>query len=220
MNAITSLQYPSQEFSLYGDSADSQAEYGWTSSVWRPGAALLFVLAVGTGGQCNSQFIQRRQTLGYPMMNIVVSERVPVRALRTAAADLKQVRSIFQASISDLAALFGVTRQTIYDWLGGEQQPRPAHLARMGDLLDAASAIESAGYTVSRRALNQTLADGHSLFDKVRTGESLKGATEELIALFHREDTQRQTLARHLANRPRGPADWGDAGIPHVREDL
>ena len=220
MNAVTSLPYPSQEFSLYDESAGFQAEYGWASSVWRSGVALQFVFAVGTGGQCNWQFIQRRQTLGYPVANVEVRERVHAYPMRTAAADLKQVRTLFGASVSDLAALFGVTRQTIYDWLGGEQQPREGHQARMTALLDVAGTLEAAGFRVSRRALRQPLSDGRTLCDRVRAGESLEGATAELITLFQQELRQRETLARQLANRSRAPVDLTDSGVPHLREEL
>ena len=157
MNAVTSLPYPIKGSSLYGDGVSFPAGWDEASSVWRSGAALLFVLAVGTGGQCNWQFIQRRQTLGYPVANVEVRERVHAYPIRTAAAGLKQARVLFGVSVSDLAALFGVTRQTIYDWLGGEQQPREGHQARMAALLGAAGRLEAAGFRASRRALKQPL---------------------------------------------------------------
>jgi DNA-binding transcriptional regulator YiaG len=220
MNAVTSLQYPTEEYSPYGNGADFPAEGREAGSVWRSGAALLLVLAVGTGGQCNWQFIQRRQTLGYPVANVEVHERVHAHPIRTAAADLKQARALFGASVSDLAALFGVTRQTIYDWLGGEQQPRQGHQARMTALLDAAGTLEAAGFRVSRRALKQPLSDGRTLFDRVRAGESLEGATAELVTVFRRELGQREALAHRLANRPGTPLDLTDLGVPHLCEEL
>lgn len=220
MNAVTSLPYPIKELSPYGDGVSFPAGWGEASSVWRSGAALLFVLAVGTGGQCNWQFIQRRQTLGYPVANVEVHERVHVYPIRTAAADLKQVRVLFGASVSDLAVLFGVTRQTIYDWLGGEQQPREGHQARMAALLGAAGKLEGAGFHASRRALKQPLSDGRTLFESVRASEPLEDATAELITLFQQELRQREALARRLADRPCAPPDLTDAAVPHLREEL
>ena len=190
------------------------------SPSWRVyGLAALLVLAVGTGGQCDSRYIQGRQTLGYPVPAVEVREEA-VSLPRSAAADLKQIRAAFQVSISDLAALFGVTRQTIYDWLSGGQQPREPHLVRMTVLLDVASAIEAAGFAVSRRALKQVLADGRSLFDRVRADESLADAADQLVMLFRREALQRETLEYHLANRSGASVDLVGSGVPHLHEDL
>ncbi len=217
MNAA--LRYPNPDCSAYGEGADVQA--GWEAdSAARSSAALLRVLAVGTGGQCDWQFVASRRTLGYPITNVVIPERVPAYPVGTAADDLKQVKALFQASVSDLAALFGVTRQTIYDWLGGEQQPREGHRTRMAALLAAASALEAAGFGVSRRALKQPLSDGRTLLDAVRAGGSLEDATGELIDLFRQEARQREALKRRLADRSGAPVDLADLGAPHLREDL
>lgn len=193
--------------------------YDETQSRYAYGLAALLVLTVGTGGQCDSRYVQGRQTLGYAVPAIEVREEA-VSLPRTAAADLQQIRAAFQASISDLAALFGVTRQTVYDWLSGEQQPRAPHRVRMAALLDVAGTVESAGFAVSRRVLKQALPDGRSLFDRVRADEPLVDATGELLVLFRREASQRETLERHLANRSRAPMDLTDFGAPHLREDV
>ena len=221
MNAPILSDYPSKDFPFYSYGANFREEGdGVNSAVRFRSLAALFVLAVGTGGQCDWRYIQGRQALGYPVMDIAIHEQTLAAPARTAAADLKQVKAAFQASISDLATLFGVTRQTIYDWLSGEQQPRAPHRARLAALLDAASALEVVGYAVSRRVLRQALPDGRSLFDRVRAGEPLADAIDQLMAIFRREALQRETLACHLANRPGEPMDLADFGTPHLPEDL
>jgi len=221
MNAPILPDCSSKDFLFYNYGADFRKETGETNSAWQlRNLTALFVLTVGTGGQCDWRYIQSRNILGYPVMGITIHKQALVAPCHTAATDLKQIKSTFQVSISDLAMLFGVTRQTIYDWLSGEQQPRAPHRARIAVLMDAVSSIEATGYTVSRRTLKQALPDGLSLFDKIQADEPLEDTINQLIALFRREALQRAVLERHLANHLRGPMDLADFGTPHLPEDL
>ncbi|MFA7441413.1 MAG: hypothetical protein WCZ66_10660, partial [Sphingomonadaceae bacterium] len=40
--------------------------------------------------------------------------------IRSAAEHLANIRQVFNPAIADLATVFGVSRQAIYKWIGGE----------------------------------------------------------------------------------------------------
>ena len=60
-----------------------------------------------------------------------------LRHLRGPEGDLAQIRAVFKPSISDIAGIFGVSRQSVYNWIAGEK-PSQESVERLDDLARAA----------------------------------------------------------------------------------
>jgi len=119
---------------------------------------------------------------------------------RTPANDLERIRTILSPAMSDLAKSFNVSRQTIYNWLNGEN-PTSEHTARLKDLALAADTFSDAGITVSGILLKRKIIDGKNLFEFVQSGGAAADAAQLLSQMVKRESEQKERLASRFAGR-------------------
>jgi len=101
--------------------------------------------------------------------------------IRSAAEHLANIRQVLNPAISDLAAVFGVSRQAIYKWISGESTPEDDKLERIRALSLAADAFQKAGVTRASSLLKMKVFEGRSLLDLVAIGELLPKHTQTLI---------------------------------------
>ena len=84
-------------------------------------------------------------------------------------------------AIADLATTFGVSRQAIYKWIGGETTPEDDKLERIRSLSLAADAFQKAGMARASSLLKMKAFEGRSLLDLVAAGQLLPEHTQALI---------------------------------------
>lgn len=102
--------------------------------------------------------------------------------IRSAAEHLANIRQVLNPAIADLATVFGVSRQAIYKWIGGETTPEDDKLERIRALSLAADAFQKAGVTRASSLLKMKAFEGRSLLDLVAAGQLLPEHTQTLIA--------------------------------------
>ena len=144
-----------------------------------------------------------------------LAKRTEAATLRTAAQNLARIREFFRPTVTDLASLFGVSRQAIYNWQAGEpiaqqNEERLEQLAWAADILDAEGLAERPS------AMRRKLARGKSFFDLVREGQPATQVAAMLASLIRKETAQREALSSRLAARLRKPIDAEDVGAPHL----
>lgn len=165
---------------------------GW---VMAAGAALS---NVGTGGGISIERLQRvsnqSQYLSYALD---VRETV---LPRTPAQDLARIREVIKPSVSDLAIAFGVSRQSIYNWLNGEAISGE-NAARLSDFAQAADMIASEGVIVNSALLKRKFLNGKTLMQVVRDGGSVRDAASQLVQIHKREMVQRERMVARFASR-------------------
>ncbi len=94
--------------------------------------------------------------------------------MRKTAENLARIREILKPTITELAQLFGVSRQAVYDWQAGK--PTAAeNAAKLDDLAKAADALALSGIEGSSQLLRRKIAGGKSLLDVVREGGPVAG---------------------------------------------
>lgn len=76
---------------------------------------------------------------------------------------------INNAYLSRLPEVFGVSRQTLYNWLAGET-PKEAHQERLRQLVAAAAVFTEHGFRPTAAALDRTVSQGKSLLELLRDG--------------------------------------------------
>lgn len=138
--------------------------------------------------------------------------------VRSAAEHLANIRQVLKPAIADLATVFGVSRQAIYKWIGGESTPEANKLERICSLSLAADAFQKAGVTRASSLLKMKAFNGHSLLDLVSTGQLAPEHTQTLIA-----EAQAMNAAHSrsgLANSKALPSDdWrAELSIPGSSE--
>jgi transcriptional regulator with XRE-family HTH domain len=182
-------------------------------------ASITCAFVTGTLGLVTpNYFAQRGATSNWPF-SLVSSEPTVLGDVQNPTPQaLFRIREIFKLTITELASLFGVSRQTVYDWQSGKGISA-VRADRLEELSKAADLFADSGLSISPRTLRRKLASGKTLFDVVRDGGPAEEATRSLIQVLRREIEQRRALDARLRNRKRTPMDQADLGIPMLDEE-
>jgi transcriptional regulator with XRE-family HTH domain len=102
--------------------------------------------------------------------------------IRSAVEHLANIRQVFNPAIADLATAFGVSRQMVYKWIGGESTPEEGRLNRIRALSLAADTLKKAGVSRASSLLKMKVFEGRSLLDLLTTGRLLSEHTQMLVS--------------------------------------
>ena len=168
---------------------------------------------VGTGGLGSENFYQMRQ--GYHPFVIV---DMPMQAAPYApfARLMADVKAGFGRTMTRLPEVFGVSRQTLYNWLEGET-PKPVHHARLEQLAQAARVFTELGFKPTPVALDRMVAQGKSLLQLLREGANGRETAKKLVRIVQRGTDSRSKLDAMLGDRRARP-DVSDLGTPSFDE--
>jgi DNA-binding transcriptional regulator YiaG len=134
--------------------------------------------------------------------------------------DIKRIREATKISISELSKVFGVSRQSMHEWIrGGTLSPRNAK--KLSELAQATDVLLESNIELSPQVFRRKIAGGSSIFDALKEEN---GKIEELARMLAttlaRESQQRERLALRFANRPHHSHAPKELGSPHLKEDL
>jgi len=167
-------------------------------------AATIFVATTMLVSQGTGAFVDDLQSLqqyrNEPFINQSILPVVEIAPTRTPAEDIERIRDVLSPSISNLADVFGVSRQTLYNWMNGERL-KPEHFSKLKDLAQAADQLAESDIPISGALLKRKVINGKNIFELVRDGGSASDATQMLIQIVRREQKQRELLNSRLAGR-------------------
>lgn len=200
---------------------DAGRDASINSSLIRGCGRFFLALLVGTGGAMTAEFVVARESKGYRLPAVQYAEpreSSVVQAARalTPSEKLAYVRDALKASVTDLAAVFGVSRQAIYNWQAGEAIS-VQNEELLQQLMDASSILQREGIT-SGGSIKRRLPGGLTLLERVRSGEPGRSAASTLVSLIQKEGGQRENIARRLERRARAAMDSASVGVPHLDE--
>jgi hypothetical protein len=156
---------------------------------------------IGTGVELSIEHLQRLSSHN----QIITSSVVEVEPERSPSENLARIREVLAPAVSDLAATFGVTRQSVYNWANGEPIA-DENAEKLRDLAQAADLLADAGIEVNASLLKRKFANGKTLLQVAQAGDSARDAASLLVQISKREAEQRERLNARLANRPKTPA--------------
>ncbi len=160
----------------------------------------------GTGGAAGAQFML--EAYGYQPVKVL---KAPVMADEAPFARLmEQVKAGFGRTLSRLPAVFGVSRQTLYNWLDGDT-PKEAYQERLRQLADAAAVFQGMGMKPTTAMLDRTISQGLSFLELLAEGADGKETAKKLVRVVQRGGEARSKLDTMLAGRKSSltPADIG-----------
>lgn len=166
-----------------------------------------------------SYFAQRDATSNWAFSVVSREPAVLADVQNSTAQSIFRIREIFKLTMTELAELFGVSRQTVYDWQSGKGISA-IRADRLESLSKAADIFADSGLSISPRTLRRKLAGGSTFFDVIRDGGPVEESTRSLVAMLQREIEQRKALDARLANRKSRPIDQTDLGIPMLDEEV
>lgn len=109
------------------------------------GMTLAFEAEIGTGGQVTADLapvISTGSTFSEGFLR-KSDESLSQQAIATVPEMLALIRSTLSLSVTELAAIMGVERPTIYAWTGEKAIPQVRHLERIRSILSIAEACAS-----------------------------------------------------------------------------
>lgn len=170
---------------------------------------------VGTGGLETVMLLVSH--LGYQTPTVRLGDLVAEPA--APFAELMQgVKKGFGRTVSRLPEVFGVSRQTLYNWLRGET-PKPAHHDKLRELAAAARIFVEAGFKPTSVTLDKTIACGKSLLELLSEGASGAEMAQRLVSLARRGVDERLRLDALLGARKTPTLEPSDMGSPSLAED-
>lgn len=166
---------------------------GWMTAA---GAALT---GIGTGGELSLEHLQRSTRQAQHMVSVVEVEQI-----RTPSENLSRIREVLKPGVSDLATTLGVSRQSVYNWLNGDPVA-DENAAKLQDLAQAADVLTHEGVTVNAALLKRKFANGRTLMQVAKAGESAREAAVMLVHIHKREALQRERMNTRFAHRSKTP---------------
>lgn len=199
--------------------ADRPAATGVSSTVVRlvgwMAAAGAVLSSIGTGGELSIEQLQRSV---HPVQHTAPTvDLADVAPVRSPAEDLVRIREVLKPAVSDLATTFGVSRQSVYNWLNGEPVAEE-NAANLQDLAQAADILAHEGITVNAALLKRKFAKGRTLLQVAQAGESARDAALQLVHIHKRETTQRERMAARFATRGKTTPS-ADFDLPSASDD-
>ncbi|AYB67263.1 XRE family transcriptional regulator [Klebsiella pneumoniae] len=139
-----------------------------------------------------------------------------VEVYRAPVENLALIREVLKPAVSDLAVAFGVSRQTIYNWINGEQVAE-ANANKLADLAKATEILVNAGVTINATLLKRKFANGKTLMQVVQAGESAIDAANLMVNIHYKEKVQRDRITAKFAKRKNTPAT-ADFDLPEAND--
>ena len=193
---------------------DRPAATGVTSTLVRwvgwMTAASAALTGIGTAGELSLEHLQRSTRQAQQMVSVV--EVAGVERVRTPSENLSRIRQVLNPAVSDLATTFGVSRQSVYNWLNGEAVT-DENAAKLQDLAQAADVLSHEGVGINAALLKRKFANGRTLMQVAQAGESARDAALMLVQIHKREAVQRERMNARFANRAKTPAS-ADFDLP------
>jgi DNA-binding transcriptional regulator YiaG len=158
----------------YSSSAPKIANISEPHAVVRSFAPLM-VMVAGTGGLMTiDSAVKMSKYCSISSVRIHIEDSRSANKkidTRSTAEHIANIRDVLAINMSDLAAVFAVTRPTVYAWLEGRQEPKPEAVKRIQQLSSAADVFGQANIKRLDKLLQRPILDGRSLLDMLKANE-------------------------------------------------
>jgi len=139
-------------------------------------------------------------------------------AITDYARDIARIRAVTKISVSELSRVFGVSRQTVHEWIkGGALSPKNAQTLSM--LAQATDTFLEAEIDVTPEVFRRKISGGPSILEAVRESGNVADLARTLVSTLVRESHQRQRLAARLTGRSAPSVPGIEFGTRHLSED-
>jgi len=94
---------------------------------------------------------------------------------------LDNIKSVLSLPVSEIASLFGVTRQSIYKWMGSQASPDEENVAKLSDLSQLADLFKEAQVSRPQDMVKMKAFQGKSVLDLFKDGEPFMHLASVLV---------------------------------------
>lgn len=134
---------------------------------------------------------------------------------RSPAEHVANIRDVFAATMSDLAAVLGVSRPTAYAWLKGDE-PKPEAITRIQRLSHIADRVKGMNIERMDKLIHRKILNGESLFDLLKTDRDPSILLHSLKEISEKEARTRQESKSSGKHRRSLDEISSESGVPIV----
>jgi hypothetical protein len=179
-----------------------------------------FLVSINGTGSSYSAEAYLTRCGGYDLFPIERATAMPLADLSQRYVKLmRDIQSGFDRTLSRLPSVFGVSRQTLYNWRAGET-PKPQHEQKLVQVAAAARVFSKVGFKPTATMLDRTVADGKSILTLLAEGADGASTAEALVRIVQRGLDARARLEKALEGRPVRRSEPSDFGAPAFEEDI
>jgi transcriptional regulator with XRE-family HTH domain len=189
-------------------------------------AASLLLVGTGASYPVNAykqwrQYVQPRVQFAFDSIEstytLAISSGVDVRNV---AQHLANIREVLSPSMSELAKDLGITRQALYKWLSGENQPDDASkMQYINNLSNVSDSFSKAGLNDAKLLVKMKAFNGKSLMDLIREGEDWSKPVQVLIDEAKAMNAAAES-ANYFASKAKPTDGWkSSVSIPGTVEE-
>lgn len=174
-------------------------------------AVVVIGLVVGTGSNAACMISERTnpyaktKSAGQYVSDASKANKAEGVDVRNPSQHLENIKTVLNLPVSETAALFGVTRQSIYKWLSSASVPEQDKAKKIRELSQIADAFRLANVSRPSDLVSMKAFDGKSVLDLFKNGESYASFIPLLI-----EESRAMDVAYDKSNI---------AGMHHERTD-
>jgi predicted DNA-binding protein YlxM (UPF0122 family) len=183
------------------------------------GHRVITTIAIGTFGLMTPQFLATHVSTS------MWGNTFAVQDVKAEGSDnqnnvidqLEFIRKITKASVTELAKVFGVSRQAVHDWIKGASISEK-NIVTIKNFENTIQLFLKADLVPSIQDLRRKV-NGNSLLECLRSKADSMQLTNMLISTLQREQAQRIKLAERFKNRPKLQLHNEDFGAPHLTDE-
>jgi transcriptional regulator with XRE-family HTH domain len=168
----------------------------------------------GTGGISSAHYFDNQR--GYP--SFLKKRRVESSEIAHYPLLVAEIQDGFGRTMSRLPEVFGVSRQTLYNWKNGDT-PKPEYRSRIIQLHKAARVFLREKFKPSSTDLDCTLLGGKSLIQLLGQAGDGEELASKLVRVSLRNQEINKKLNSLLGNQS-AALNKNDFGMPHFNEDV
>ena len=177
-------------------------------------------IAVGTFGLLTPHFLATHNTTSM-WSNISAIQELNTENLdiqNNHIDQLKLIRKTTQVSVTELAQIFGVSRQAVHDWLNGASISEK-NIVAIKSFDNVISIFLEADLTPSIYDLRRKV-NGESILDSLSSNTVSTRLANMLVSTLQREHAQRIKLAERFKSRLHPHLQNEDFGSPHLNTEV
>lgn len=176
-----------------------------TAPTWTPAATkatFLLAVAIGTGGLSTTELYARKSTaLREGTAPVQPQPKLEAAAISSIEKErLSAIRRLLRIGVGDVGKMFGVSRQSVYDWLGGKQ-PSTERADRIFELTNALFDRRIDLESTQGRVGTRVLEAGETFVEMIARGVNAEEAVQQLVSVFSTDRTDMFALSNRLRER-------------------
>lgn len=189
-------------------------------------AASLLLVGTGASYPVNTykqwrQYVQPRVQFAFDSIESTYAPAIsPEVDVRNVAQHLANIREVLSPSMSELAKDLGITRQALYKWLSGDNQPDDASkLQFITNLSNVADSFSRADLNDAKLLVKMKAFNGKSLVDLIKEGADWHKPVQVLIDEAKAMNAAAES-ANYVASKAKPTDGWkSSVSIPGTVEE-